>query len=300
MTRYSIPQPLKVGDKGVIVSPAGAVDGKYIDGAINVLSEWGIRMEAAPHARGCYGRFSGTPEERLSDLQDAMDDVDNRLIFCSRGGYGAVHLLEKLNFDKLKESPKWLVGYSDITALHQLFLHHKLASLHAPMAKHLTEDAPNAASGYLNDILFGRPLHYTLESHPLNLAGETDGALFGGNMAVFYSLLATPCTTVPRDGILFLEDIGERPYQIDRMLWTLKLSGIFGRIKGLLVGHFTDCAEDPLMFRSIYELIRGMVEKYNIPVAFGFPVGHTAGNYPLIHGGKVKLTVGKQQVELKF
>jgi muramoyltetrapeptide carboxypeptidase len=255
-------------------------------------------MEVAPHARGCYGRFSGTAEERLSDLQTAMDDENLRLIFCSRGGYGAVHLLEKLNFDKLKKSPKWLVGYSDITALHQLFLHHGLVSLHAPMAKHLTEDSLNDASGYLNDILFDRLPHYMVESHPLNIDGEAKGTLFGGNLAVFYSLMATPYITIPRDGILFIEDIGERPHQIDRMFRTLKLSGIFGKIKGLLVGSFTDCVEDPLMSGSIYELIRGIVEEYKIPVAFGFPVGHTAGNYPLLYGGKVKLVVSSRQVEL--
>jgi muramoyltetrapeptide carboxypeptidase len=163
------------------------------------------------------------------------------------------------------------------------------------MAKHLTEDSSNDASRYLNDILYGRMPHYVIESHPLNMKGETIGTLFGGNLAVFYSLLSTSYITIPHDGILFIEDIDERPYQIDRMLWTLKFSGVFGRIKGLLVGNFTGCAEGPLMFRSIYESIRSAVEKYEIPVAFSFPVGHTAGNYPLLHGGKVKLSVNSHR-----
>jgi muramoyltetrapeptide carboxypeptidase len=300
MTQYSVPPSLKAGDKGIIVSPSGAVDSRYIDGAIAVWEGWGIHIKVASYAHGCYGRFSGTSEERLSDLQTAMDDENLRLIFCSRGGYGAVHLLEKLNFGKFKKSPKWLVGYSDITALHQLFLHHGIVSIHAPMAKHLTGDSLNDATGYLNDILFDRLPHYMVESHPLNIEGAVRGTLFGGNLAVFCSLLATPYITIPRDGIMFIEDIGERPYQIDRMLWTLKLSGIFGRIKGLLVGSFTDCVEDSLMFGSIYELIRSIVEEYKIPVAFGFPVGHTADNYPLPHGGEVKLVVSSRQVELRI
>ncbi|GAB6011935.1 S66 peptidase family protein [Viscerimonas tarda] len=298
MVQYLIPQPLKEGDKAVIVSPSGNIDSLYIDKAKSVLEEWGLRVEVAAYARGHNGRFAGTVEQRLADIQTAMDDAGNRLIFCSRGGYGVVHLLEGLDFRKLKASPKWLVGYSDITALHQAFLCHGMASLHAPMCRHLSENEGDKSSMYLKEILFGQIPRYVVESHPLNLEGVADGTLFGGNLAVFCSLLSTNQLTIPSDGILFIEDIGERAYQIDRMMWTLKLSGIFDRIKGLVVGSFTDCAEDPLMYRPVYESIRSVVEKRPIPVAFGFPVGHTKDNYPMLHGGSTKLVVTDNKVEL--
>jgi muramoyltetrapeptide carboxypeptidase len=300
MTRYSIPPPLGMGDKAVIVSPSGHVDSLYINGAASVLKSWGLQVDVSPHAGGCNGRFSGTVEERLSDMQQALDDESIRLIFCSRGGYGAVHLLENLNFEKLLASPKWLVGYSDITALHQLFLHYGVASLHTPMAKHLSENSDDYSSLYLKSALFGERLHYIVEGHPLNIDGAVTGTLFGGNMVVFCSLLATKYATVPSDSILFIEDIGEQAYQIDRMMWTLELSGILERIKGLIIGVFANCDEDPLMYHPIYESIRGIVEKYNIPVSFEFPVGHTNYNYPLLHGGKVNLTVTSRQVECIF
>jgi muramoyltetrapeptide carboxypeptidase len=301
MIRYSIPPPLAAGDKGVIVSPSGCVDNSFIDGAAAVLENWGLHMETAAHAAGCNGSFSGTAEERLYDMQTAMDDESVRLIFCSRGGYGAVHLLDRLNIEKLKASPKWLVGYSDITALHQLFLHHRIVSLHAPMAKHLTENTDDDASRYLKAVLFGQRPRYIVEGHPLNREGTAVGTLFGGNMAVFCSLLATKYAAIPQDGILFIEDIGERPYRIDRMMWILKLSGVLERIKGLLVGNFSDCGGGKASAcAAVYGDICAVVEAYDIPVSFGFPVGHTGKNYPLLHGGKIKLTVSMRQTECVF
>lgn len=298
MDKHRFPKPLKERDKAIIVSPSGNISSVYIDSVRAVLENWGLRVEVAPHARNRDGRFSGTAEQRLSDLQYAMDDAENRLIFCSRGGYGAMHLLEELDFEVIKKVPKWLVGYSDITALHQAFFKNDIVSVHAPMAKHLSEDDEDDASVYLRNILFGNIPQYETDGNNLNVEGETNGVLFGGNLAVFNSLLSTDFVNIPQNGILFIEDIGEQPYRIDRMIWTLRLAGVFDKINGLIVGSFSDCEEDPLMNYSVNELVKNTVEPYGLPIAFDFPVGHAKKNYPLLHGANMKLKVTKEKVEL--
>jgi len=227
------------------------------------------------------------------------DDKDIRLILCSRGGYGVVHILDKLNFTKIKKYPKWLVGYSDITALHLAFLRKGLTSLHGPMARHLAENSMDESSLLLKQILFTGNQKYVIEPHKLNITGNAKGILFGGNLAVLCGLIGTTYMKVPENGILFIEDIAESPYKIDRMMWQLKLSGILKKISGLIVGEFTECEEDPLMGTTIYESISDIIREYNYPVMFDFPVGHGAKNYPLIHGSTVNLIVNSNNVILE-
>lgn len=299
MNKTIYPPNLNSGDKAIIISPSGNIDLQYINGACQVLQNWGLVVEIATHAEGQYGRFGGTVDQRITDLQQAMDDPDVRLIFCSRGGYGIVHLLDKLNFEGIKKYPKWIVGYSDITALHLALLQDGIVSLHAPMARHLTEDSLDIASSYLKDSLFINMPEYSLDSHSLNREGLVRGKLFGGNLAVLSGLIGTPYMVVPENGILFIEDIGEAPYKIDRMMWQLKLSGILSRISALIIGQFTDCQEDPLMGSTIYESIRDIVKDYNYPLVFNFPVGHVKENYSLLHGAVVELEVSENNVKMK-
>lgn len=299
MNKTIYPPNLNSGDKAVIISPSGNIDLQYINGACQVLQNWGLVVEIATHAEGQYGRFGGTVDQRIADLQQAMDDPDVRLIFCSRGGYGIVHLLDKLNFEGIKKYPKWIVGYSDITALHLALLQDGIVSLHAPMARHLTEDSLDIASSYLKDSLFINMPEYSLDSHSLNREGLVRGKLFGGNLAVLSGLIGTPYMAVPENGILFIEDIGEAPYKIDRMMWQLKLSGILSRISALIIGQFTDCSEDPLMGSTIYESISDIVKDYNYPLVFNFPVGHVKENYSLLHGAAVELEVSENNVKMK-
>ena len=299
MNKTIYPPNLNSGDKAIIISPSGNIDLQYINGACQVLQNWGLVVEIATHAKGQYGRFGGTVDQRITDLQQAMDDPDVRLIFCSRGGYGIVHLLDKLNFEGIKKYPKWIVGYSDITALHLALLQDGIVSLHAPMARHLTEDSLDIASSYLKDSLFINMPEYSLDSHSLNREGLVRGKLFGGNLAVLSGLIGTPYMVVPENGILFIEDIGEAPYKIDRMMWQLKLSGILSRISALIIGQFTDCQEDPLMGSTIYESIRDIVKDYNYPLVFNFPVGHVKENYSLLHGAVVELEVSENNVKMK-
>lgn len=299
MNKTIYPPILKRGDKAIIISPSGSVDLQYIEGACQVLQDWGLVVEIATHAEEQYGRFGGTVEQRDSNLQQAMDDCDVKLIFCSRGGYGVVHLLDRLNFDGIKKHPKWIVGYSDITALHLALLQEGIVSLHAPMARHLTEDAQDTASCFLKDSLFVNIPDYSIDSHPLNRYGSIKGKLFGGNLAVLSGLIGTPYMTIPDNAILFIEDIGEAPYKIDRMMWQLQLSGVLNRISGLVIGQFADCPEDSAMGATIYESIRNIVNDYDYPLVFNFPVGHVKDNYPLLHGGIVELEVKENGVKMK-
>ena len=299
MNEMIYPPKLKNGDKAIIISPSGSIDSDYIDGACKVLQDWGLIVDIAPHAEEQYGRFGGTVDQRIADLQFAMDNPDIKLIFCSRGGYGVIHLLEKLTFEGIKKYPKWIVGYSDITALHLALLQEGIVSLHAPMARHLTEDSLDATSLFLKDSLLVNTPAYLVDPHPLNRKGLMKGKLFGGNLAVLSGLIGTPYMTVPDNGILFIEDIGEAAYKIDRMMWQLKLSGILNSISGLVIGQFTDCPEDAGMGATVYESIRCIVDEFNYPLVFNFPIGHVKENYPLLHGDIVEIEVKENKVKMK-
>lgn len=294
------PDRLKEGSLIGIITPSGNIDTVFIDGAEKWFRNLGFEVVVASHARNQLGRFCGTVEERIADFQLMLDSPDIDAILCSRGGYGAVHLLEKLDLSKLKNNPKWLIGYSDITAFHQLLLNEGLASLHAPMARHLTEDPNNAASLLLKDILLGNMPKYHITPHSLNVEGETEGVLLGGNLSVFSGLLGSSYIDVPDGAILFIEDIAERAYCIDRMMWNLKLAGVFDKVSGVIVGQFTDCPEDSKMYYDIYTSIYKMLKPYDIPVVFNFPVGHLAQNFPLVHGANHKLEVSSYGVFLNL
>jgi muramoyltetrapeptide carboxypeptidase len=297
------PPVLHSDDKAVIVSPAGTIDSLLLDKAAAVLCEWGLSVEIAPNALSQTGRFSGFVDQRLADLQTAMDDPEVKLIFCSRGGYGVIHLLDKLNFEGIRQFPKWLVGFSDITALHAVFQKNGIISFHAPMAKHLAEEGPSDISvRFMKSVLFGGHLKYDLPAMRydfLNRLGQSSGTLFGGNLSVFCSLLGTKYVNIPRKSILFIEDIGEEPYRVDRMIHQLKLAGVFDKIKGLIVGQFTDYNEDDRMYASLNESIMTAVREYTFPVCFDFPVGHAKHNFPMLMGERASLNVKKKQILFK-
>ena len=289
------PPHIKPNDKAVILSPAGKIEASLVLGAATVLEGWGLQAAIAPHALDGYGRYSGSVEVRVADLQQAMDDPSMRLILCSRGGYGVVQLLPHLDFTSIRSNPKWVVGYSDITALHAALQLHGIASLHAPMAKHLAEEGEDdIAAGHLYDILFGKRLHYELpvvEHHSLNRPGCATGRLFGGNLSVFTALLGTKFAKIPKGGILFIEDIGEEPYKVDRMMHQLLLSGVFDRIGGMIVGQFTGYEEDAEMNTSLLQSLRDQLKDCLFPLCIGFPVGHVKENYPLLMGLNATLSV---------
>ena len=297
METLILPPALHEGDRVVILSPSSKIDCHFLQGAAGRLRSWGLEPVMAPHAEGACGTYAGTVDERLADLQGAMDDPDVRAILCSRGGYGAVHLLERLDFTRLARSPKWLIGFSDITALHAAFQRAGFASLHAPMARHLTvEPADDEATRALHDLLMGttpggKAPAIACTPHRLNRRGTAEGTLRGGNLSVLAGLRGTPYDIGGEGTILFVEDVGERPYRIDRMMWGVKLSGVLGRLAGLVVGQVTGYEDDRSMCRDTYGLIADMMEGTGCPVAFGFPVGHVAHNEPVVCGARGTLEV---------
>lgn len=301
------PPRLREGDRVIILSPSSKIDKAFLRGAARRLKSWGLEPVLAPHAGSSHGTYAGTMAQRLRDLQEALDDPQARAILCSRGGYGAVHLVDKLDFTRFRQQPKWLIGFSDITALHNVFQHEGFASLHAPMARHLTvEPDDDPAMLALRDFLFG---HYpegrqdfgvACEAHRLNHRGTARGILRGGNLSVFYGLRGTPWD-IPAEGtLLFLEDVGERPHAVERMMYNLKLGGVLERLCGLIIGQFTEYEENRSLGKPLYEALADVLKPYGIPVCFGFPVGHVTRNMPLPCGAEAVLEVGKKEVTLSF
>lgn len=307
MDKLIIPPYLHEGDKVVILSPSGKIDKSFLKGAVKRLASWGLQPVLSHHAGSSNGVYAGTVSQRLEDLQEAMDDPNTRAILCSRGGYGAVHLVGKLDFSRFRESPKWLIGFSDITALHNLWQKEGFASLHAPMARHLTvEPEDDFCTQALRDILTGavatpeRSFSYTCDAHKLNRRGTAEGILRGGNFAVFNGLRGTPYD-IPTDGtVLFIEDVGERPHAIERMMYNLKLGGVLERLSGLVIGQFTEYEEKKQLGKELYGALADLVKEYDYPVCFNFPVGHVTMNLPLVCGAPVQLDVDKKGVRLTF
>ncbi len=300
MDTLRFPPFLEKGDKVTILSPSGKIDKNFLLGARKRLESWGLQVVMGKHAAGSSGRFAGTVKQRLADFQKALDDEKVKAIVCSRGGYGAVHLIDKLDFTAFKEHPKWLCGYSDITLLHELFQSEGYASLHSLMARHLAvEPEEDICTQAFKNLLFGQLPDYICGGHKLNRKGKATGMLRGGNLSVLYGLRGTKYDIPAKDTILFIEDIGERPYHIDRMMNNLKLGGVLERLSGLIVGQFTEYEEDLSMGGEVYQLIADAVKEYDYPVCFDFPVGHVKSNYPLVCGSLVELEVTKKVTELK-
>lgn len=296
----TVPSLLKPGDKVAIISPATIVNPEYIDGAARFLASQGFTPVVMPHAKGpAHGSFAASDSARLSDLADALKDPSVRAILCARGGYGCNHLLDKLPASLIAADPKWLIGFSDVSALHALWQHCGVVSLHAPMAKHLTLlPADHYCTRAMMRILTeGLPVEYFANPHPLNIVGEAHGTLVGGNLAVINGLAGTPYDpfATPRR-ILFIEDISEAIYAVERMLIRLRLSGQLGNLAGLVVGSFTEYKPDrnhPDMETMISRLL-AETTGVDFPVAFGFPAGHTDDNLPLALGAEARLSVCRE------
>ncbi|HPQ12501.1 MAG TPA: LD-carboxypeptidase [Paludibacteraceae bacterium] len=296
-----MPPFLKSGDMVQIVSPASAIHPSYVEGAKRTLSEWNLKVLEGKYARSAYGRFAGTKEERIFDLQQALDDPEVKAIFMSRGGYRLVQIIDKINFEQFKKSPKWLIGFSDISILHAAVNRMGIASIHGIMAKHLAElPRTSDAVFHLREILFGRLPVYQLPFHPLNRQGKITAKLLGGNLSVLMGLRGTSFDLPFEDAVLFVEDTGEKPYQVDRMIQNLRIGGIFEKISGLIVGQFTDYESDPLMMQTIEEMFAEAVKNYSYPVCFNFPAGHIDYNLPLLLGENITLEVSAENVLVDF
>ncbi len=296
------PPFLKKNDKVALIAPAGKIAKKELfSQAVDLLRSWGLQPILMPHATDEYGCFAGKPEHRLDDLQEAFDAQDIKAIFCARGGYGLMQIVGRLDLTNFLENPKWIIGFSDITVLHNVASHCGVASLHAPMLRGLVRnELSDSLMQTYRQILFGEMPIYKIKPHSLNRYGRVAGKIVGGNLAVFSALRGTPYDLDFCNKILFIEDIAEKPHSVDRMLQNLKLGGVFESISALIVGQFTDYEEDTGMCRTLYELIADVVAEYNFPVVFDFPAGHVSENYPILLNFDCELVVDTEKVTLDF
>jgi len=289
-----------------IISPAGQIKGQLIDKGAATLRSWGHQVTIGQHAKGQDGRFAGTPDERAEDIIEALEDPTVDILWCSRGGYGVMQIIDKIPEDLIRKAGKPVFGYSDVTALHMLWYKAGVKSVHAPMMKHLADDPTHRTTKVLRELLEYYAAHHTwppkhnglfLKAGAKNVIAEIEPlsdaftqldastlTFVGGNLSVISGLHGTPFDYDYHGKVLFIEDIAEHAYKIDRMLQQLRLAGVFGEIKGLVCGHFTECDDDPTMPLRLWDNIRAIVAPYGIPVLLGCPIGHELENYPVIVG----------------
>jgi muramoyltetrapeptide carboxypeptidase len=292
-----IPPYLKQGDTIGMLCPSGYMPFEKAQKCIDVLQQWGFKVQLGKTLGSQYNYFSGTDEERLNDLQLMLDNENIKAIYCARGGYGLSRIIDKINFEKFIQNPKWIIGYSDITLLHaHIYSNYNIASLHAPMAAAFNEI--ETSEEYIYSIyksLVGEQQLYKTASYNLNKQGNCEGELVGGNLALLAHIIGTKSDISTKNKILFIEDIGEYKYNIDRMLMHLKRAGKLDELAGLIVGSFTEIKDTTIPFgQNIKEIIFDKIKEYNYPVCFDFPVGHTEKNYALKIGVKYKLTVSDE------
>ncbi|MFV0291356.1 MAG: LD-carboxypeptidase [Mangrovibacterium sp.] len=291
---------LKSGDTICVVAPAGVVDVSKTKAGLALWEKQGYHVKVGKNVYAQNNRFAGTDSQRLADLQSALNDASCKAIVCVRGGHGSIHLLDKLDFTSFRKNPKWLIGFSDITVLHEEFQRQGYMSIHGPMiASSIIEERPSASFNYLMQMLRGNIPSYQFAAHPLNRLGTCTGELIGGNLSVIYSLLGNSKYLQTDGKILFIEDLGEQLYHLDRMMYALKISGKLKQVKALLVGEFIEMKDSGNMKQSVEEIILNAVSQYNFPVYFNFPAGHDKNNYPLLFGKKYQLESSTTQVTLK-
>ena len=305
MDKLIKPKNLKIGDTISIIAPSGVLKDydEYMYKSISLMESWGLNVVLGSNIYDSYGHFSSSDANRQKDFQNAIDDNKIKAIWCARGGYGAMRIIDKINYDNLLKHPKWVIGYSDITAIHNDIHNLGVESLHGVMSKSLEDISVDDESiKKLKYIIFGKgELHYVIESNKYNITGEASGKLVGGNLTLLQSLLESKSSIDTTNKIIFIEEVGEYLYHIDRMLHSLKRADYFSKCSGLIVGDFTDIKKNETKFgKNLYEIINEIVKEYNFPVIYGFPAGHGQKNLPLIFGRNVEINVSKNKSEIRF
>lgn len=288
--RIASPNPLQRGDKLMIVAPAGKISKEKIEVSGKILKGWGLEVATGAHLFSNHYQFAASDEERLADFQLALDDPSVKAILFARGGYGAIRIVDRLDWTAFMENPKWLIGFSDITVFHShVNKCFRVETIHGPMAAGI---ADHTSGEYLRKALFGEMVGYTFNQHSLSRQGKTSGELVGGNLAILCSLLGSASDIDTKGKILFIEDVGEYLYRLDRMMWQMKRAGKLAGLKGLIVGGMTDMKDGETPFgKTAYEIVSEAVSVYQYPVCFGFPTGHQEDNRAVILGRKVNLLV---------
>jgi len=305
ITRDLIKPPyLKKGDTIMILSPAGRIrDKASVDAGIELANHWGLVVFFGNHLLSQDNTFAGTDAQRLDDMQKALDDPSIKAIWAARGGYGAVRIVDDLDFTKFFEHPKWIIGYSDITVFHNRLHELGYQTIHGqmPLTIHLEDPVQKQSLLSLHNALFGKKLSYKLTTSKKNRQGESIGQLVGGNLSIVYSMLESNTTLNMNGKVLFIEDVGEALYHIDRMMISLKRAGYFNNCKGLIVGNFKLKKNEGNKFgKTLEEIVLDAVEGTNFPVIFDFPAGHIDDNRTLILGSYVDLKVMKKKTRITF
>ncbi len=290
---------LKPGDSIGIVSPAKAIDPELIDYAKEFLESNGFTVRLGKRCRSRHNYFSGTIEERRTDFQEMLDDESLKAILCARGGYGSVQFIDQLNWSRFEKTPKWIIGFSDITIFHQRLYQMGYPSIHGTMPLNFKENSNESLQGLI-ETLKGTSISTTLPNNPYNQSGSSQGILIGGNLSILYSLIGTNDQVDYSNAILFIEDLCEPLYHLDRIFHSFRKAGILKKINGLVVGGMTDMKDTEIPFgMSVEEIILSHVAELQIPVMFNYPAGHIYDNRPLVFGVPAELSVNEKETTLR-
>ena len=303
--RLVMPAALKAGDTIAVVSPSSTPDSMTVVKGCQTLREWGFVPVVSPHALSNWHGFAGTADERTADMLWALRDSTVKAILCSRGGDGAVQVLQRIALNEFYNHPKWVMGFSDATALHSAEVAAGVMSIHCSMCDGISlrgeRDSVNAV---LRRLMQGELPDYQVPAHPFNQRGEAEGILVGGNLSVLCGLAGSDYDFLNRvdEGlILFIEDTGEGLSKVDRMLHQIEIRGILSKLKGVVVGHFSKYKSPENGFADMYDMLHEYLQHYGIPVCYDFPVGHHSGlNYPMVEGCRARFKVGDEGTSLQF
>lgn len=293
---HPIPK-LKSGDTVALISSARKILPKELEFGVKTIEGWGLKVSYGKNLFQENHQFSGNITQRTEDLQTALNDENVKAIFFVRGGYGSVQIIDRIDWSAFQESPKWLIGFSDVTVFHaHVHQNFHVPTLHAAMPITFPNNSPEALSK-LKTVLFGAQIDYKVKHHPLNQMGAAEGEIVGGNLSILYSLLGSESQLITKNKILFIEDLDEHLYHIDRMMRALDRAGMLKHLSGIIVGGMTEMNDNTVPYgKSAEEIIHDVVSKYNYPLAFDFPAGHIANNHPLIFGEKRILSVAKETI----
>ncbi len=298
--KMKIPPYLKKGDTVAIVCTARKFMPEEAKPAIELLESWGLKTKLGRTIGLDSCQLGGTDVERAADLQQMMDDDNVKAVWCARGGYGTVRIIDLLDFTKFSKKPKWIMGFSDVTVLHSHLNTLGIATLHSIMP-FTVPNAPEKVKQTLKDALFGTKLSYVLPSKSYDVKGKAEGELVGGNISILYSLLGSSSSISTQDKILFIEDLDEYLYHVDRMMYNLKRNGYFENAKGIIVGSMRDMHDNEIPFgQNEVQIITAIAKEYDIPIAFEFCAGHQKDNRTLVLGSQVSFEVNDKEILLQF
>jgi muramoyltetrapeptide carboxypeptidase len=295
-----IPPFLKAGDTVALVCTARKFFPEDAKPAIDLLESWGLNVKLGTTIGLDNFQLGGTDSERAADFQAQLDDENVKAIWCARGGYGTVRIIDSLDFTNFKQHPKWIMGFSDVTVLHSQLNVERVASLHSIMP-FTVPTAPEEVKETLRQALFGETISYVIPSKSYDVNGTASGELVGGNISILYSLLGSKSAIDTKDKILFIEDLDEYLYHIDRMMYNLKRNGYLDNVKGIIVGSMTDMHDNEIPFgQNEVQIITEIAKDLSIPIAFQFPAGHQKDNRTLILGKQVHFEVNEKEIKLIF